>query len=98
METKLIEVEVAYATPHRQELLVLTVAQQSTIGEVIEGSGILSLFPEIDLKINKVGVFGQVASLDTELEQGDRVEIYRPLENDPRLARQQRVNQSRKAN
>ncbi|MCH9696767.1 MAG: RnfH family protein [Gammaproteobacteria bacterium] len=98
MEADLIDVEVAYATPHRQELQTLKVSQQATIEDVIEHSGILGLFPEIDLSINKVGIFGQVASLDTVLEQGDRVEIYRPLVNDPRLARQQRVRQSRKAN
>jgi putative ubiquitin-RnfH superfamily antitoxin RatB of RatAB toxin-antitoxin module len=49
------------------------------------------MFPEIDLARNTVGVFGQLAELGRVLEQGDRVEIYRPLRKDPRQARRDRA-------
>ena len=48
-------------------------------------------FPEIDLAVNKIGVFGKVVKLDRVLETGDRVEIYRPLIADPKEARKKRA-------
>jgi putative ubiquitin-RnfH superfamily antitoxin RatB of RatAB toxin-antitoxin module len=62
-----------------------------TAKQAIEVSGILERFPEIDLKINKIGIFGKVAKLDTLLTEGDRVEIYRPLIADPKEARKKRA-------
>jgi putative ubiquitin-RnfH superfamily antitoxin RatB of RatAB toxin-antitoxin module len=37
-----------------------------------------------------VGIWGRAASLDTPLRHGDRVEIYRPLRVDPKIARRER--------
>jgi hypothetical protein len=51
----------------------------------------LAKFPEIDLAVNKVGVFGKLTKLDTELRHLDRVEIYRPLIADPKEVRRQRA-------
>ena len=48
-------------------------------------------FPEIDLTINKVGVFGRLCKLDQVLKTGDRVEIYRPLLVDPKEMRRTRA-------
>ena len=55
----------------------------STVQGAIEKSGILSMFPTIDLSAQKVGVFGRVVKLDAVLKPGDRVEIYRPITCDP---------------
>ena len=43
----------------------------------------LNQFPDIDLKTQKVGIFGRIAKLNKVLEDGDRVEIYRPITADP---------------
>ena len=40
-------------------------------------------FPEIDLDHQKIGVFGKLTRLDAVLEEGTRVEIYRPITADP---------------
>ncbi|MEM6680417.1 MAG: RnfH family protein, partial [Pseudomonadota bacterium] len=40
---------------------------------------------EIDLTVNKVGIFGTVAKLDKAVKEGDRVEIYRPIHPDAEL-------------
>lgn len=86
-----IVVEVAYATPQEQVLVALRAAAGITVEQAIQRSGILARFPEIDLAENKVGVFGKLATLTTELNPGDRVEIYRPLIADPKEARKRRA-------
>jgi putative ubiquitin-RnfH superfamily antitoxin RatB of RatAB toxin-antitoxin module len=45
----------------------------------IHSSGILEMFPSIALDKQKVGVFGKVSALEAVLNEGDRVEIYRPI-------------------
>ena len=45
---------------------------------------------------NKIGIFGKAAKLDVKLNEGDRVEIYRPLIADPKLVRKQRAEQGLK--
>ncbi|MGR9108109.1 MAG: RnfH family protein [Gammaproteobacteria bacterium] len=87
----LIRVEVAYALPERQVLLPLDLEPGSTVRSAIEISGILEQFPEIDLARNCVGIFGTVCALDQKLGPGDRVEIYRPLHQDPKDARRRRA-------
>jgi putative ubiquitin-RnfH superfamily antitoxin RatB of RatAB toxin-antitoxin module len=86
-----IRVEVAYAKQDKQALIELDVAPGSTVQEAINRSGILERFPEIDLNENKVGIFGKLARLDTQLNKGDRVEIYRPLIADPKEQRKKRA-------
>lgn len=91
MAVKLIQVEVAYAKPERQLLIELTLPADSTIEQAIQTSGILQQFPEIDLNQQKVGIFSQACKLDKALQDGDRVEIYRPLTQDPMTARRNRL-------
>jgi putative ubiquitin-RnfH superfamily antitoxin RatB of RatAB toxin-antitoxin module len=86
-----ISVEVAYATPDRQLILSVSVPAGSTIEYAVRCSGILDEFPDIDLHVNDVGVFGNIAELETVLAPGDRVEIYRPLIADPKEIRRQRA-------
>lgn len=50
-----------------------------TVQDAIERSGILGLCPDINLKIQKVGVYGKFVKLDAPLQEGDRVEIYRKI-------------------
>ena len=61
------------------------------LANAIQKSGILRKFPEIDLKVNQIGVFGKLIRLDTSLRNLDRVEIYRPLIADPKEVRKQRA-------
>jgi putative ubiquitin-RnfH superfamily antitoxin RatB of RatAB toxin-antitoxin module len=91
----LIKVEVAFAMPDRQCVVALQLPQGSTTREAIETSGILARFPGIDLARDAVGIFGRRVSLAQQLKAGDRVEIYRTLTADPKLARRQRAEQAR---
>lgn len=86
-----IPVEIAYARADRQVILKLDVASGTTAEQAIRASGILDTFPEIDLAVNKIGIFSKATKLDTVLRDRDRVEIYRPLLADPKEVRKQRA-------
>lgn len=86
-----IMVEVVFAKPGEQVLEQVRVPADATVEAVIRQSGVLERFPEIDLASNKVGVFGKAAKLTATLNNGDRIEIYRPLIADPKEARKKRA-------
>ncbi|MGV6825478.1 MAG: RnfH family protein [bacterium] len=88
--------EVAYALPDEQVILVVHAPADATVRQVIELSGIMEQYPEIDLDVNKTGIFGKAAKLDASLFPGDRVEIYRPLIADPKEVRRKRAAQGKK--
>lgn len=93
--TDKITVEVCYALPEKQTLLSLEVEASATIEQVIRQSGIIELYPEIDLTHNKVGIFSKLAKLTDILHDGDRIEIYRPLIADPKEVRKQRAEKNK---
>jgi putative ubiquitin-RnfH superfamily antitoxin RatB of RatAB toxin-antitoxin module len=84
-------VEIAYALPESQVLIVIEVIPGTTAQEAIEDSGILQRFPQIDLSSQKIGIFGKVVELNRVLKSGDRVEIYRALIAEPKDARRRRA-------
>jgi putative ubiquitin-RnfH superfamily antitoxin RatB of RatAB toxin-antitoxin module len=91
-----IEVEVAFARPDTQLIISVEVSPDATVEEVIKASGIMDKFPEIDLGVNKVGIFGKLTKLGNTLRQGDRIEIYRKLIADPKEVRRQRAAEGKK--
>ena len=80
---KAMRISVAYSEPDRQVWLHADLDKGATVRQAIELSGILELFPSIDLSAQKIGVFGRVVKPDAALRDGDRVEIYRPITCDP---------------
>ncbi len=78
-----MQIGVAYSEAANQIWLTTEVPDDSTVQAAIEKSGILRMFPTIDLAVQKVGVFGKLVKLDAPLRPGDRVEIYRPITCDP---------------
>ncbi|WJV54682.1 RnfH family protein [Pectobacteriaceae bacterium CE90] len=91
-----LHVEVVYALPDRQYLRSLTLADGSTVEQAVVASGLLELRPDIDLSINKVGIYSRPVRLTDVLSEGDRVEIYRPLIADPKELRRQRAERAKK--
>ncbi|QCR35247.1 RnfH family protein [Nissabacter sp. SGAir0207] len=91
-----IRVEVVYALPERQYLRSVKLALGSSVQQAIEASGILEQRSDIDLSINKVGVYSRPVKLTDEVQDGDRVEIYRPLIADPKELRRQRAERATK--
>ena len=89
-----IVVEVAYALPQKQYLQRVTLEEGATVEQAILASGILTLRDDIDLAKNKVGIYSRPVKLQDVVQDGDRVEIYRPLIADPKELRRQRAEKS----
>ncbi|XHF31848.1 RnfH family protein [Pseudomonas chlororaphis] len=99
MVEPVIEIEVVYAAVDRQVLRVISVAEGATVRAVLMASGIDAEFPELDLKSCHLGIFGKViADPDTrQVQEGDRIEIYRPLLADPKEVRRLRAAKAAEA-
>ena len=78
-----MQVGIAYSENAQQIWLTIEVPDEARVNDAIACSGILKMFPHIDLDTQKVGVFGKIVKLETALRAGDRVEIYRPITCDP---------------
>jgi len=83
------KVEVVFALPEMQSLQVVAVEAGATAGECVARSGIERQFPEHNLSEYSLGIWGKEVERTQVVTEGDRVEIYRPLELDPREARRQ---------
>jgi putative ubiquitin-RnfH superfamily antitoxin RatB of RatAB toxin-antitoxin module len=94
--TEHVAVQVCYATPEVQTVIALSVISTCTVKEALRLSGILAQHPEIDLSVQAVGIFGKIKQLDDVITADDRIEIYRPLIVDPKVARARRVAKTRK--
>lgn len=93
-----IEIEVVYALPAQQTVLLIKVAAGATVEQAILQSGLLERYPEISIATACVGIFGKIIALNAPLRAGDRVEIYRPLTVDPKEARRRRDKLKHKTN
>ena len=89
-----ISVEVVYALPDKQYLRAVTLEEGATVEQAIKASGLLSLRKDIDLNSNKVGIYSRPVKLGDAVQDGDRIEIYRPLIADPKELRRQRAERS----
>jgi len=90
-----IQIEVVYGLPTRQELITIMVEDGTLLEQGIIESGILNAFEEIDLSINKVGIWNRSAKLTDTLRDLDRIEIYRPLIADPKEVRKRRAEKAK---
>jgi putative ubiquitin-RnfH superfamily antitoxin RatB of RatAB toxin-antitoxin module len=90
-----LRVEVVYALAHAQTILRLTLAPGATVKDAVERSGVLRQLPP-GVR-HSYGIFGRRVAADHPVADGDRIEIYRPLAADPRVARRARASPARRA-
>ena len=90
-----VEVLIAYATPELQVELKTWVPLGVNVAYAIRKSGVLKQFNELDFPDLSVGIFSKKCTLETQVERGDRIEIYRPLQIDPKQARFLRLKKKR---
>ncbi len=81
-----MRVWVIYALPHEQYLEQLDVPEGTTAAEAVQMSGLPEAHPDIDLNVNKLGIFAKLVKGDQVLKEDERVEIYRSLPRKPRDA------------
>ena len=91
-----MQFEVVYALPNEQPIFTVNSETTISIRQAIHDSGILTKYPQLVIEELKIGVFGRICALDDYLEDGDRVEIYRPLIISPIDARRIRAEKKRK--
>lgn len=90
-----IRVTVVYARPQRQWSQPVQLPSGATVQMAVERSGLLKAIPDLRLETIEVGIFHRRCGLDALLRDGDRVEIYRPLQLDPMEARRMRAKSSK---
>lgn len=91
-----INITVAYALPDVQYDESLELESGATVDDALAAIADKPPFSALDLEHAPVGVFNRLVKNRTQaLHDGDRVEIYRPLEVDPMTARQQRAASDR---
>jgi putative ubiquitin-RnfH superfamily antitoxin RatB of RatAB toxin-antitoxin module len=88
-----IHIEIAYATPDKQLIIEREIEPGTSPRKAVVESDIDRHFPEIDKANCDIGIFGKAVRPDHELDNGDRIEIYRPLIADPKEVRKRRAAQ-----
>ena len=91
----MIRVEVVYAQPQCGVVKAFNLPPGALIADALRLAAADQDFSGIDWSESSVGVFGKVAQRDQPLNDGDRIEIYRPLAAEPKLARRQRARRTR---
>ena len=87
MAADAIRVEVCYATPEVQAMVALTLPAGTSARQALEQSGLAPRFPDIKVESAVLGIRGKRVGYDYVLEEGDRLEILRPLTADPKETR-----------
>jgi putative ubiquitin-RnfH superfamily antitoxin RatB of RatAB toxin-antitoxin module len=84
-------VEIVYALPHRTVARSLSLPAGARIADALQVLTTDPQFRELDLASVPLGIFGKAAGREQVLKDGDRIEIYRPLLEDAKLARRNRA-------
>jgi len=91
-----LKVSVAYSPRAGEvDLVELSLPEGTTLEQALRASGLAARHPGVDLTALKLGIWGRNSSLDETLRDGDRVEVYRPLQVDPKEARRLRYRSHR---
>ena len=91
-----LQIEIAYAEPQRAIVKALSVPPGSCVADALRLAALDPEFTGVDLANSALGIFGRPTRADHALQQGDRIEIYRPLAADPKVARRARATQARR--
>jgi putative ubiquitin-RnfH superfamily antitoxin RatB of RatAB toxin-antitoxin module len=90
-----VRIEVVYAAPDRVIVKTYDLPAPARLADVLRTAAADPAFLGVDLTNSPVGVFGRRMAPQQFVRDGDRVEIYRPLANDPKSARRARARESR---
>lgn len=88
---------VAYAEAEKQWLVPVKAPAGMTLQGAVEASGLLMICPQLAGEPLCLGVFGKRRESGDLAQDGDRIEIYRPLLTDPKTARRERARKPRGA-
>ena len=86
-----ISAVVVYCRPDRMRLLPVDLPAGATLRDAVVASGLLRLEPALAEQPLDLGVFNRPRPADSPVRDGDRIEVYRPLRVEPKVARRVRV-------
>ena len=89
-------IDVSYAEPLRAFVKTYRMTAPATVADALRQAAADPDFAGIDVLHKPVGIFGKIATHEEPLRDGDRVELYRPLAADPKIARRERVQRARR--
>jgi putative ubiquitin-RnfH superfamily antitoxin RatB of RatAB toxin-antitoxin module len=99
----MIEVEVVYALPHKQIKVAVTLSEGQSALDALRLSNLQSQLPDTDLLQLEMGIYSRLLDgrssplpADYLMRDGDRLELYRPLQLDPNKARLLRAARKKK--
>jgi putative ubiquitin-RnfH superfamily antitoxin RatB of RatAB toxin-antitoxin module len=81
-----MKVELLQAWPRRFQRRQVELPESACVADALRAAGW-----EHEPDVSGYAVFGVAAGLDTRLHDGDRVELLRPLQADPKEARRRRA-------
>ncbi|WP_404472810.1 RnfH family protein [Vreelandella venusta] len=101
MDVETITVEVAFGLPQKQRIVAVVVPQGTTARQAVAAADLPSLFPELastTFELAPLGIFGKALRQPEKetVRAGDRIEVYRPLQVDPKAARLERAKRQAK--
>jgi putative ubiquitin-RnfH superfamily antitoxin RatB of RatAB toxin-antitoxin module len=96
MAPRELRVTVAYCAPGCEDLTEVSLPAGATVADAIGAAGVLARRPELASAPPDVGIWGRSCALTQRVEDGDRVELYRPLTVDPKEARRVRAEVRRR--
>jgi putative ubiquitin-RnfH superfamily antitoxin RatB of RatAB toxin-antitoxin module len=82
---------VALALPDRQEVVAVELDEGATVADALNAAQAERFFAGIGLAELAFGIWGKACAMETRLRDGDRVEVYRPLQADPKAMRRARA-------
>ena len=90
-----MKVSLALALPLVQVVVELELAEGATVAEAVAAADLAARFPGIELDPLTPGIWSRACAWDTRLREGDRVELYRPLQADAKGMRRARAGRRR---
>jgi putative ubiquitin-RnfH superfamily antitoxin RatB of RatAB toxin-antitoxin module len=87
---------VAYATRDEQWLWNVEIPAEATVADALNAARALSKRDDVPWDSAPLGIFGQACHRTDVPAEGDRIEIYRALAEDPRERRRQQVRTQRR--
>jgi uncharacterized protein len=90
-----LRVTVVYALPDEQHRVPLVLPVGSSVAEAVQCSGLLQRFAGLAVQPLRCAIFNRVVGAAEVLREGDRVEILRPLQVDPKEQRRREASRAR---
>ena len=93
----MLSIEVVYALPDRCWRVPLRLPEGATVADALAAADLPARIPGVEVDPEGLAIFGQPATPEARLHDGDRVEVLRPLQVDPKQARRRRASGEGKA-